>query len=258
MFFDNTTNQLPSFFMNSVPKSGTHLLKQILLGIPDVTHSPKNVFYEGKLKDNAEHFYKLGQLKDNEFAMGHVYYSDEWNYMLKRLGMKHVFLIRDPRDVVVSFAYFIVNKLPNHPLYEYFTEPDTTQKDRYMALIKGKKTKMMDYGNIKVWFGDFIGWLEVEDVYKVTFEELMVSEESRRTAIKKLAKFLWKDLKPPVSMKEMVQQMEANINPSRSMTFRKGEIGSWKGEFDEETIQAFKDVTGDLLIDLGYETDNNW
>ena len=248
---------LPSFFVNSIPKSGTHLVKQIVLGMPHIEHHHKNEFYEGRKQNIERDFYRLGLLKENEFAVGHVFYSQEWEYMLKRLEMKHIFITRDPRDVVVSFAHFIGDKLVTHPLHEYFTDPSTTQKDKLLAIINGKKTKMLEYPNIREWFGYFNGWLN-SDVHQITFEELMISEEQRNKTVTKLAEYLWEGLQPPIPISKMVKTMEANIKPSKSITFRKGTIGSWQDEFDEETKHAFKAIAGDLLIKLNYEKDNNW
>lgn len=103
--------------MNSVPKSGTHLLKYILQGIPGVSHDPKNEFYEGYSYQLKNHYFKLSHLKPNEFAVGHVFYSPEWLSMLKRLNMKHIEAIL---DVVVSFVYFIIEKYPYHPLMSIY------------------------------------------------------------------------------------------------------------------------------------------
>ena len=45
-----------------------------------------------------------------------------------------------------------------------------------------------------------------------------------------------------------------------TFTFREGQIGSWKKYFTPEIKQVFKNTPGglDLLIQLGYEKDNNW
>ena len=40
--------------------------------------------------------------------------------------------------------------------------------------------------------------------------------------------------------------------------FRKGIAGDWKNVFTEQNKQDFKAAAGDLLIELGYEEDNNW
>jgi len=40
--------------------------------------------------------------------------------------------------------------------------------------------------------------------------------------------------------------------------FRKGIAGDWKNVFTERDRQIFKEAAGDLLIELGYEKDNDW
>lgn len=52
--------------------------------------------------------------------------------------------------------------------------------------------------------------------------------------------------------------MKRNVNPEKSPTYRKGQSGNWRQEFDEEVKERFKAVAGDLLIELGYEKDLNW
>ena len=52
--------------------------------------------------------------------------------------------------------------------------------------------------------------------------------------------------------------LEASIEPGRSPTFRSGKTGEWVKYFTPEHRRLFKDVSGDLLIALGYEKDTNW
>jgi hypothetical protein len=51
---------------------------------------------------------------------------------------------------------------------------------------------------------------------------------------------------------------ETSINPGKSPTFRSGKTGEWKKHFTDEHKKIFKDVAGDLLIKLGFETDKDW
>lgn len=249
---------LPSFFMNSVPKSGTHLLKNILQGIPGITHDPKNEFYEGYPYQLKDHFYQLGQLKPNEFGTGHIYYSPEWLYMLKRLNMKHIFISRDLRDVVVSYVYFIVEKYPHHPLYEYLTKDVKNQKQRYLALVNGVQTGKTRYPSIAEWFQPFKGWIKDPHTLSITFEDLVQSKESSLLVLNKVIDYLWKGIAPPVPSSYMVEGMAGKMNHKYSLTFRSGKIGSWKEEFDDELKAAFKKITGNLLIELGYEKNDKW
>jgi hypothetical protein len=245
-------------FLNSVPKSGTHLLQQITLGMPRLKISPNGQFYEGYSAQLPDHYRRLQHLKHFEMGAGHVYYSDQWAKMSKQLGIKQIFISRDPRDVVVSFTHFIVNKYPQHELHAYFTQNLKTQKQRYQALIQGVDNHVVQYPSIAEWFNRFYGWTKDSNTLHITYEELMRSYDSRMKTLNKMAHYVWKGRKPPLPIRQMVFMMDQNINPQQSVTFRSGEIGGWRAEFDEETKTLFKNIAGYLLVQLGYEKDSNW
>ncbi|WP_026562811.1 sulfotransferase domain-containing protein [Bacillus sp. J37] len=249
---------LPSFFINSVPKSGTHLLKNIVLGIPNVTHNPINELYEGYFYQLNDHFRKLSLMNPNEFGAGHIIYSPEWLQMLKQLNMKHIFISRDLRDVVVSYVYFIVEKYPYHPLYDYFTKEAISQKQRYLALIYGVQNDKLKYPSIADWFRPFQGWIKDPYTLYITFEDLVRSKESTQLQLRRIADYLWNDRTPPIPINIMIEKMEERMDQKYSLTFRSGKIGSWKTEFDKEVKDAFKKVAGNILIELGYEKNYKW
>lgn len=244
--------------MNSIPKSGTHLLKQVVLGIPHTFHRPDNIIYEGGAKDHKEHRNRLVRLNDNEMIMGHIHYSERWAKMLQRLKVKQVFIIRDPRDILVSLTYYICNHLPDYLLYDLFTKEGMTQKERYLTLIEGVNTESLKYANFNNWLNQFLGWRKDPHTLTVTYEDLMRSKASRYQTISGIANYLWSGLEPPMPMPILVDRMSNNIQPQVSPTFRKGKIGGWVNEFDEDVKAAFKRIAGNLLIELGYEKDLNW
>ncbi|EGG24910.1 putative glycosyltransferase [Cavenderia fasciculata] len=45
---------------------------------------------------------------------------------------------------------------------------------------------------------------------------------------------------------------------SKNKFFRKGEIGDWQNYFTKNQKQWFKEEAGSILVQLGYELDNNW
>jgi hypothetical protein len=55
-----------------------------------------------------------------------------------------------------------------------------------------------------------------------------------------------------------IQTIITQLNPQRSPTFREGKTGGWRKAFSEENIQLFKEISGDLLINLGYEDSQDW
>jgi hypothetical protein len=244
----------PPFFFNSIPKSGTHLVKQLLLGIPDIQNDELKGLY-GELSYNKDAVEWLINLKDNEFLNGHIFYSHEWEELLERCSLKQIFMIRDPRDVVVSMAYFIP-KLPEHDLYELFTATGMTHKKRLLMLIRGINTH--SHPDIGEWFTHFMGWLNHPSVLTLSYEELMLSRASCLSSTKKIARFVTEDQLSPDDLEHLALKMIENLHPQKSPTFRKGKIGGWKDEFTEEMKETFKSAAGDLLISLGYEKDLNW
>ncbi|WP_169525157.1 sulfotransferase domain-containing protein [Pseudalkalibacillus hwajinpoensis] len=261
----DSLTSLPPFFMSSVPKSGTHLLHQLLNGIPNVSmninDSIKKFFLGAVLASDAyyealyqDHRSRLNLLKENEFGLGHVRYSSKYEDMLKEANKKHVFLYRDPRDVLVSLAYFIGEKWLFHPLHHQF-QTTTDVKDRLRMLIQGVPGLWPDFNT---YISSFYGWVDVEDVHKIRFEQLVESSKSRRVALGKLLDFLYDHALRDQLKEQIVNDMIANIDTSKSFTFRSGKISGWKREFDEELKELFKSQSNLLLTNLGYETDDNW
>lgn len=90
------------------------------------------------------------------------------------------------------------------------------------------------------------------NVHSVRFEDLMSSEENRRIATGKIIDFLWGDTGHTYNLEELITKKSANIKPQESVTFRKGKIGGWRDEMDQELQALFMKSSGQLLDELGY------
>ncbi|USK62683.1 sulfotransferase domain-containing protein [Peribacillus frigoritolerans] len=254
---ENQNLCLPNVLVNSLPKSGTHLLLQIILGIPGMKITPAWVIQD---KD-------LDMIKPGYVGPAHLVYSSERALLLKQKNLKVIFISRDLRDVVVSLVHFIMlNKWGNHPWTPYLTSLKT-HEERLLTMIKGvnlTNEQQKEYGiteipNIRQFAQDKLGWCKEFGICSISFEELVIDEESKQEAIMKIIDFLWDDLKLlRISKMELLQKIRGNIKPESSGTFRKGKIGDWKEEFNEIHKEAFKEIAGDILIQLGYEKGDNW
>lgn len=252
----NHTTSLSPFFFNSVPKSGTHLMFQILTGIPNVSFNASNHVYEGLSNQLEAHRNLLSRLNENEFLSGHIYYSTQWNQLLKEMKMKQIFLYRDPRDVLISYNHY--EKKTNSPLYQFFKKHNYSQKDRLLAIMNGIDTNEYKHQSLKEWYSKFMGWLYSDNILTIRYENLIEDENQQITEINKIIHFLFSDRQLPLEKSKMNQMVRNNINPSQSGTFRKGKIGSWKDEFDNDIKNVFKDSLGHLLINIKYEDSLDW
>jgi hypothetical protein len=240
------------FFVNSIPKSGTHLMKPLLEGIPNLEHHA--FLFPGRSDQMSEHKRILSEMPFNHFSNGHIFYSQEYGNLLKSLNIKQLFLYRDPRDIVVSYVHFFA-KFPNHQYKRYFVEKNLNLKERLLFIINGSLEGRRQ--NINDWYHNFLPWMYEEDVLSVKYEDLVHSPESQKIELRRILEYF--NIEPYLSkMEGRVRKMQKNVDPHKSPTYRKGQSGNWKQEFDEEVKAQFKEVTGKLLIELGYEKDMNW
>ncbi|WP_067624143.1 sulfotransferase domain-containing protein [Alicyclobacillus acidiphilus] len=248
-------NNLPRpWFLNSIPKSGTNLLIQAFSGFPNIRHHPADTFFDPY--DYAASFYRLGQLSNGHFGVGHIYYSQEWSRMLRRLQMKQVFLIRDLRDVLVSLVEFIVNKPEYHtmhPLRSYLLEHGSTNLERIHLLMNGIQDDEMHYPDLVSWASSFLGWLYDSNTLVVKYEDLVRNQASRTQTLARMVRYLVDEDLSTRKLREIVQAMEDSIDPSTCGTFRKGVIGDWRTHIPSEDAEAFTKSIHPLLTEFGYE-----
>lgn len=98
-------------FLNSIPKSGTHLLRNILrmFVAPDQTW-PREFIQLPNLAANRGAF----DAQTPRMSWGHLLFSDDAAVFLR--DVRHVLLVRDPYDWVLARARFFVSDEFNGPL----------------------------------------------------------------------------------------------------------------------------------------------
>ena len=254
--------QAPVLFGNSMPKSGSHLIIQMLQGFtrigpfvnpgfPPVNRAEDN----SKLKE-SEIMVNIKRLRSGDIAYGYLHASDPYFSELKKPGMASVFIYRDPRDMIVSHVYYATHMNINHGMHRYYSEVLHSMEERINAAIQGVDEKGSIVTPIKTKYANYLGWLSQADVLCMRFEDLILDQES---AINKLIDFIaQRGYLPSIDREEANYLIRKSVVPKRSGTFRKAEPGNWKEHFTETNKSIFKDNTGDLLLELGYEKDYDW
>ena len=111
--------------------------------------------------------------------------------------------------------------------------------------------------SIKGLYDAYLPWKDEPFVYTTTFEKLVGpqgggSREVQLNEIKNIARHIG------VTITEQDAKRVADELFGGSGTFRAGKQGGWKPHFSQRHIDAFKNIAGKLLIDLGYEQGFDW
>ena len=257
-------NGWPILLGISFPKSGTHLLNQILLGFsefaPFAHHIPVSfAAYDGdtgRKRNVDEALAYLDSLRPLDVTAAHLL---AWEAVVERVASPSFvpfFIYRDPRDVVVSHVFYIAEMLPDHHHHRYYAEELHSFDERLMVSILGLPDADVEFPNIVERFAFYTDWLNHPEVLSLHFEDFI---HNRRETLGKIFDHVAKRIPNlPIKREKAIDILEESINPKNSPTFRSGKTGEWEKYFTDEHKRIFKDVAGDLLIKLGYEEDGNW
>jgi hypothetical protein len=246
----------------SFPKSGTHLLDQILLGFSKVAPFSTRLhsFYaeyegeSGRKRPPKQALAWLASLKDADIASAHLFARPEAVARVCSPAFVSYFIFRDPRDVVVSHVFYVTDMETRHVHHEYYASlPDFDA--RLNASILGRPDAGVEFPDIAARFAPYLDWLDRPEILTLHFEDLI---NDRTAALTRIMDHLLARAPLPASRQLILDSLESSINPKRSPTFRSGKTGEWKKHFTPEHKKIFKDVAGELLIRLGYEKDLDW
>ena len=246
----------------SFPKSGTHLLDQILLGFSKIAPFSRRLHsffagYEGesgRKRSLKETLSWVDSLRPRDIASAHLFAWDEISGRVCSPAFVPYFIFRDPRDVAVSHVFYVTDMEQRHVHHDYYASlPDFDARLRVSIL--GRPDADVEFPDIAGRFAPYLGWLDQREVLKIHFEDLVNDRAAALTRI--LDHFLARvPLQTPPEI--ILEVLESSINPAKSPTFRSGRTGEWRRHFTDEHKRLFKDVAGDLLVKLGYERNNDW
>jgi hypothetical protein len=251
----------PVLFANSFPKSGTHLLTQVLKGFTKIGPAvdsglPAVVTFEGdtgRQRSTGEIVGDLERLLPGDIGYGHVHALPEAVKILCRQGVAAYFILRDPRDVVVSHVHYLTDMKADHIHHRYYQDELQNFDQRLQASIEGVAGMLP---NIRERFEPYMGWLDHPEVLVLRFEDFILDRQKITGRVFDHA--VRRGFNAARDREAAIQILAENIDPARSPTFRSGKVGGWRDSFTQRHKQLFKQVTSDLLIRLGYERGNDW
>jgi hypothetical protein len=270
--------KMPAVLGNAMPKSGSHLIIQILQGLtrlgpfvnpgfPPVNRSEANA----KLPDEAV-LTNIQRMRPGDIGYGYIGAQEPFLSALTLPGFATVFVYRDPRDMIVSHVFYATQMYEGHWMHRYYTETLQTMEERINAAIQGVQEPGSELTPVRRRYETYLGWLDQPQVLCLRFEDLILNQEvalgrlldylgqhgfggHERGADNGFGTRIWRR---KYERTTAVAVLGSAIAPRKSGTFRKGQPGNWKEHFTLANKALFKEMAGDLLIRLGYEQNPDW
>jgi hypothetical protein len=252
----------PPIFANAKPKSGSHLLLQIMNGFcriapyAYVAANPiRTINASGGRRPDESVLSDLQAVPPGIIGWGYVDATPKNIAFLCQPERVNYFIYRDPRDMLVSHVFFATDMHLSHGMHAYYQSlPDFNE--RLKVAITGINQDGLFMVDVHQRYDGVFRWLEQPSTLCLRFEDLI---NSRQKTIGQMLDHLEKTgFHIPTPRDKALEILVEAIQPQKSHTFRSGKTGGWKEHFTPENKTLFKDVVGDLLIRLGYEKDNDW
>ncbi len=176
----------------------------------------------------------LHAIPPGHYLSGHLPWTEATARLVRAAGLKNLMIVRDPRDVLVSFLHFVTR--PQHVLSRDFLSLPPDQ--RLILAVDGGQGPHSGAPilGLRQGFESILDWRREPDVLLLRFEALIGergdgSTAAQRDAIRDVCQFL--ALHPDDSLIEHVCQ---HAFDTKAATFRRGKIGAWEDELSPSQI----------------------
>ena len=255
-------------FANGIPKSGTHLLKSMMAQFEGLTNSGRMISYWDNADDDQHEdtMRVLESTPRGSFEFGHIQPLPRPLEVFERRGFRTLLIIRDPRDLVCSHAKYAMrnNSYRFHGYYESLPDDNA----RIMAESEGissehespqvRRRVRLPLPPIGERVADFLPWLDVPFNYTLRFEDLVGEQggggrELQLRVISECAAHCGLNYSDA-----QAESIASKVFDRNSPTFNRGKIQTWPQKLTRKHKDRFKELAGDLLIQMGYEEGVNW
>jgi hypothetical protein len=227
-------------FLISIPKSGTHLLYNLaerfgyLAGIVCPHHPKPGMWYCVE--------YSNSHTSARDFFIDTVRRSPFGNRDHPFIRSPAIFIYRNPMDILVSEANYY-HKEGKTAFFPYLA--GKSFEDRLLTLIDDPWL----LGSIRNRIGNFIPWLQFQNVIPISFEELVGPRGGG--SIEAQTRLIW-SLQIKLHVPGNPRHYGDQVFDKDSPTFHEGQVGNHRKLFTEEAYQRFSSLPQDFMQLFGY------
>lgn len=182
---------------------------------------------------------------------------------------KAIVVVRDPRDMYVSFYHYensFALRNRHSPLFEHFQhDPERPLREDFHAYLEAK---LLHPSHPWFYFSQFLdAWLNRPGTCLVRYEDCLTEPATQLASIirflgdpldlDRLAEAVAATSFSAVTKEKYGQARKAG-EADNTKFHRKGVSGDWKNHFNGDSCRLIETIEGRSLRRLGYETDASW
>jgi len=244
-------SEVPTVLVNSIPKSGTHLLLQIARALPGTSYFGTFVSQVPSislsLRSSEQVADLMRDLTPSEVVGAHIYFSHEAEEALRSSSMLQLFVYRDPRAIALSTEKYLANAVYWNKAGRAVAAIGSTE-ERQMAVISGLRDKAGSWilKPLSERISPYVGWAGSEQCLSFRFEDLVSDPRSGAAQVTEAFNAL------SHGPRATTESLVASIDPAKSHTFRSGSRDEWRSALSPRAIAAVEDQCAEVLCTLGY------
>ena len=238
-------------FVQSVPKSGTHIVFECLkafgyaeppsLDLPD---------FDAVLADGT--FYNLQHMSISCLSSPYQKFPRFIDALSRSVV---VFIVRDPRDVAVSLAYYLASQTDYHITTSLFREMPVSERvarvitgDYPIPIYLNRYLNLS--GSIRELLVTYLAWFDAfPNVWRLRYEDIIGADGG--CDIERQLQTIWQ-LQLALHVPGRPGDYRDRIFSRESLTFRRGQIGDYLVDFTTDHHELFQRSAGDLVSTFGY------
>ncbi|HEV2746395.1 MAG TPA: sulfotransferase domain-containing protein [Allosphingosinicella sp.] len=245
--------------VNSIPKAGTHLLTAELEKLPHLQNSRLHI--QAHLVNAASGGHRteafaldtkrvaklIGTVRRGQFFSAHLMFTDELDALLRAKGVRTIFMLRDPRAILVSRFHYIMG-LKRHHLHDFLSREARSDEERYRLLVEGHAGEPYMRPMADMMRG-FLPWLDSPATLSVRFEDLVGergggSMEAKLTALRRICDH--------IGLAPAGLEQQAATAAKATPTLRTGQANAWREALPPAALEAVERQCGELIRAMGY------
>jgi hypothetical protein len=227
-------------FLISIPKSGTHLIYELVRAFGYHTGGEPPEFPNGQTWYHVE--YQNSHTAAADFFVDTIRRAPFGNRHHRFISSPAIFVYRHPLDVLVSEAHY------------YHLDGKTAFAGWFEGLdFRARAGRLLNenhlLGSLRERTAKFLPWLDFPNVIGVSFEELV--GEAGGGIDREQQDLIW-SLQLKLQVPGDPREIAATVFNTQAATFRAGQIGAYKRELPPNWINRFFKTDKALLAAFGY------